>query len=29
MAEEYAEDMGYKEITLAVLEEARGSIGAT
>jgi len=29
MAEEYAKDMGYKEITLAVLEEARGSIGAT
>jgi len=29
MAEEYAEDMGYKEITLAVFEEARGSIGAT
>jgi hypothetical protein len=29
MAEEYAEDMGYKEITLAVLEEARGCIGAT
>jgi hypothetical protein len=28
MAEEYAEDMGYKEITLAVLEEAKGNFGA-
>jgi hypothetical protein len=29
MAEEYAEDMGYKEITLAVLEEARDNLGGT
>jgi multimeric flavodoxin WrbA len=29
MAEEYADDMGYKEITLSVLEEARGSLGGT
>ncbi len=29
MAEEYAEEMGYKEITLAVLEEARDTLGGT
>ena len=29
MAEEYAEDMGYAEITLAVLEEARDNLGGT
>ncbi len=29
MAEEYAEEMGYKEITLAVLEEARDNLGGT
>ncbi len=29
MAEEYAEDMGYKEITLEVLEEARDNLGGT
>lgn len=27
VAEEYADDMGYKEITLAVLEEARDTLG--
>ena len=29
MAVEYAEEMGYKEITLAVLEEARDTLGGT
>ena len=29
MAEEYAEDMGYKEITLEVLEEARDNLGGS
>ena len=29
MAEEYAEEMGYKEITLQVLAEARDNLGGT